>query len=240
MSIADDAAALLSHVPMHGAAMGNDALRQALGWDEPRYVAARDALFRSKALAKGRGPGNGNTVKRVTTGDGPLPPTPTAPAPAPTLPRPAATRRTALTKSELYASLWASCDELRGGMDASQYKDFVLVLLFVKYVSDKLRRAALRADPDPREGASFADHGAAQRQPPTSATRSIRRSCGRWRKPITLSDHRRLQRRRQAGQRQGEGRTPHQPDRHLRETRPSISRRTAPMAMTSSAMPTNT
>jgi type I restriction enzyme M protein len=40
-------------------------------------------------------------------------------------------------KSELYSSLWKSCDELRGGMDASQYKDYVLVLLFVKYVSDK-------------------------------------------------------------------------------------------------------
>ncbi len=40
-------------------------------------------------------------------------------------------------KSELYSSLWSSCDELRGGMDASQYKDYVLVLLFMKYVSDK-------------------------------------------------------------------------------------------------------
>lgn len=39
--------------------------------------------------------------------------------------------RMALKKSELYSSLWASCDELRGGMDASQYKDYVLVLLFV-------------------------------------------------------------------------------------------------------------
>lgn len=43
----------------------------------------------------------------------------------------------AIKKSELYSSLWSSCDELRGGMDASQYKDYVLVLLFVKYVSDK-------------------------------------------------------------------------------------------------------
>ena len=43
----------------------------------------------------------------------------------------------ALKKSELYSSLWASCDELRGGMDASQYKDYVLVLLFIKYVGDK-------------------------------------------------------------------------------------------------------
>jgi len=43
----------------------------------------------------------------------------------------------ALKKSQLYSSLWASCDELRGGMDASQYKDYVLTLLFMKYVSDK-------------------------------------------------------------------------------------------------------
>ena len=43
----------------------------------------------------------------------------------------------ALKKSQLYASLWQSCDQLRGGMDASQYKDYVLTLLFMKYVSDK-------------------------------------------------------------------------------------------------------
>jgi type I restriction enzyme R subunit len=43
----------------------------------------------------------------------------------------------AVKKSELYSSLWQSCDELRGGMDASQYKDYVLVMLFIKYVSDK-------------------------------------------------------------------------------------------------------
>ena len=43
----------------------------------------------------------------------------------------------ALRKSDLYSSLWASCDELRGGMDASQYKDYVLFMLFIKYVTDK-------------------------------------------------------------------------------------------------------
>ena len=42
-----------------------------------------------------------------------------------------------IKKSELYSSLWSSCDALRGGMDASQYKDYVLVLLFIKYISDK-------------------------------------------------------------------------------------------------------
>ena len=43
----------------------------------------------------------------------------------------------AIKKSQLYSSLWQSCDELRGGMDASQYKDYVLFMLFIKYISDK-------------------------------------------------------------------------------------------------------
>src|SRR3990172_10523653 len=43
----------------------------------------------------------------------------------------------AIKKSDLYSSLWASCDELRGGMDGSQYKDYVLFMLFIKYISDK-------------------------------------------------------------------------------------------------------
>ncbi|MBH2044161.1 MAG: SAM-dependent DNA methyltransferase, partial [Comamonadaceae bacterium] len=49
----------------------------------------------------------------------------------------------AIKKSELYSSLWASCDELRGGMDASQYKDYVLVLLFIKYVRALSSRPAM-------------------------------------------------------------------------------------------------
>ncbi|KAF4516704.1 hypothetical protein B566_EDAN003454 [Ephemera danica] len=62
----------------------------------------------------------------------------------------------AIKKSELYSSLWASCDELRGGMDASQYKDYVLVLLFVKYVSDKYAGVPYAPITIP-EGASFKD-----------------------------------------------------------------------------------
>ena len=62
----------------------------------------------------------------------------------------------AIKKSELYSSLWQSCDELRGGMDASQYKDYVLVLLFVKYVSDKFS-GKLYAPITIPPGASFAD-----------------------------------------------------------------------------------
>jgi len=60
-----------------------------------------------------------------------------------------------MKKSDLYSSLWSSCDELRGGMDASQYKDYVLTLLFMKYVSDKYadRTDALIEVP---EGGGFA------------------------------------------------------------------------------------
>jgi type I restriction enzyme M protein len=58
----------------------------------------------------------------------------------------------AIKKSELYSSLWAGCDELRGSMDASQYKDYVLVLLFMKYVSDKKSPVI-----DIPKGASFYD-----------------------------------------------------------------------------------
>ena len=62
----------------------------------------------------------------------------------------------AIKKSELYSSLWASCDELRGGMDASQYKDYVLVLLFIKYISDKYADVPFAPITIPA-GASFRD-----------------------------------------------------------------------------------
>lgn len=62
----------------------------------------------------------------------------------------------AMKKSELYSRLWKSCDQLRGGMDASQYKDYILVLLFMRYVTDKYygKRDALIEVP---VGGSFHD-----------------------------------------------------------------------------------
>ena len=73
-------------------------------------------------------------------------------------------------KTQLYASLWASCDKLRGGMDSSEYKDYILTLLFMKYVTDKFKNKgayedikvfdkAHDKDPDPekRTGCSFDD-----------------------------------------------------------------------------------
>jgi hypothetical protein len=62
----------------------------------------------------------------------------------------------AIKKSQLYSSLWASCDELRGGMDASQYKDYILTLLFMKYVSDKYAGKSDAVIEVPK-GGSFAD-----------------------------------------------------------------------------------
>ena len=62
----------------------------------------------------------------------------------------------AVKKSELYSTLWKSCDKLRGGMDASQYKDYVLVLLFMKYVSDRSKNAK-NSLLDIPEGGGFAD-----------------------------------------------------------------------------------
>jgi len=62
----------------------------------------------------------------------------------------------AIKKSQLYSSIWQGCDELRGGMDASQYKDYVLVLLFVRYVSDKYAGKANQLVDVP-VGGSFAD-----------------------------------------------------------------------------------
>jgi type I restriction enzyme M protein len=64
----------------------------------------------------------------------------------------------AIKKSDLYSSLWASCDELRGGMDASQYKDYVLFMLFIKYITDKYGNSSDFAPPVTiPKGASFKD-----------------------------------------------------------------------------------
>jgi len=70
----------------------------------------------------------------------------------------------AIKKSQLYSSIWKSCDELRGGMDASQYKDYVLVLLFIKYISDKYAGVPYAAITVPK-GSSFKDMVALKGQP---------------------------------------------------------------------------
>lgn len=48
----------------------------------------------------------------------------------------------AIKKTQLYSILWESCNILRGSMDASQYKNYVLTMLFLKYISDKVKSDA--------------------------------------------------------------------------------------------------
>ena len=71
----------------------------------------------------------------------------------------------AIKKSDLYSSLWASCDELRGGMDASQYKDYVLFMLFIKYISEQIRGfGRLRPAGHHPTGGQFQGYGGPQGQ----------------------------------------------------------------------------
>ena len=63
----------------------------------------------------------------------------------------------AIKKSQLYTKLWQACDELRGGMDASQYKDYVLVVLFIKYISDRAKNGDAELYIDLPKGCSFDD-----------------------------------------------------------------------------------
>lgn len=63
----------------------------------------------------------------------------------------------AIKKSQLYTKLWQACDELRGGMDASQYKDYVLVILFIKYISDRAKNGDADLYIDLPEGCTFDD-----------------------------------------------------------------------------------
>ena len=63
----------------------------------------------------------------------------------------------AIKKSQLYTKLWQACDELRGGMDASQYKDYVLVILFIKYISDRAKSGDADLYIDLPQGCAFDD-----------------------------------------------------------------------------------
>lgn len=157
----------LSALVSLGGSAGNQRLRESLGWQESTYDRVKAALIEAGRIVPGRGRGgsvavvDGRAKSAEKTADKPAAAQAgksrkakvgvTAKSDATALRRGGPVR-----KSDLYASLWASCDELRGGMDASQYKDYVLTLLFVKYVSDKY--AGKRYAPvNVPEGASFAD-----------------------------------------------------------------------------------
>ena len=149
----------------------------------------------------------------------------------------------AIKKSDLYSSLWASCDELRGGMDASQYKDYVLFMLFIKYVTDKYGDSDDFAPPVTiPKGASFKDMIALKGKSDIGdkINTQIIQPLDRRQCPPRPQRLPRLQRPEQARRRAGDGGAPDQPDRHLPEARARLLARTAPTTTTSSATPTST
>jgi type I restriction enzyme M protein len=47
---------------------------------------------------------------------------------------------TALRQDDILAAVWRACDTFRGAVDATQYKDYILTILFLKYISDVRRK----------------------------------------------------------------------------------------------------
>lgn len=132
-----------------GGSAGNQRLREELGWPESIYDVIKRQLLAGNRIVPGRGRGGSVALATMTDAtntqevrEAPAPyltadlspKNKVAITPATTTPAP---RNGVVKKSDLYSSIWASCDELRGGMDASQYKDYVLFMLFIKYISDK-------------------------------------------------------------------------------------------------------
>lgn len=168
-----------------GGSAGNQKLRDALGWEMTTYDSIKAQLLAQGRIMAGRGRGGSvslsTAAQAASASSSPQLLLQEAPAAAYTqaVPRaekkpkaaaknkektvsaaiqlPAA-RSGIIKKSDLYSSIWASCDELRGGMDASQYKDYVLFMLFIKYISDKYANSDDFAPPViiPK-GASFQD-----------------------------------------------------------------------------------
>ena len=126
----------------------------------------------------------------------------------------------AIKKSDLYSSLWASCDELRGGMDASQYKDYVLFMPFIKYISDKYADSDDFSPPVViRKDASFKDMVALKNNSDigdkinTQVIQPLIDANSR----LACSDFPRFQRLKQTRRGDTEGRAAIQPHRHLPE-----------------------
>jgi len=131
---------LLAKVPADGSTIGNQKLREELGWDDSRYTATRDALVTAGTLAKGQG--RGGTVRRIAAqpkaaAAAAVPAAPATARAAPSTPAKPAAKPAAQTATVGFeAKLWLSADKLRNNMDAAEYKHVVLGLIFLKYISD--------------------------------------------------------------------------------------------------------
>ncbi|MDR2164977.1 MAG: type I restriction-modification system subunit M, partial [Zoogloeaceae bacterium] len=150
----------ISTLEAMGGSAGNQRLREALGWQESAYDSIKQQLLAQSRIVSGRG--RGGSVALPTT----VCATNENSATSPRVHAASVPRNGVVKKSDLYASIWASCDELRGGMDASQYKDYVLFMLFIKYISDKYGDSDDFAPPVViPPGASFKDMAALKGRP---------------------------------------------------------------------------
>ncbi|PPU24570.1 type I restriction-modification system subunit M [Xanthomonas arboricola] len=162
----------LATLQSFGGSAGNGKLREELGWQESTYLRIKHLLIEQGDIVSGRGRGGSvalaetAVVQNRARNSGvkqagkvvevlKVKATKTH-AEADTVP--SVRRSGVVKKSDLYSSIWASCDELRGGMDAGQYKDYVLFMLFIKYISDKYGNSKDFAPPVViPPGASFKD-----------------------------------------------------------------------------------
>ena len=120
-----DLEVLLTHIRTDGSTIGNGALREAVGWDEARYTAARDALIAKGTLVKGQG--RGGTVRRASAKPTQATVQPVAPIPKPlkkpamsTIPQPKP------ADQSLSAFIWSVADLLRGDYKQSDYAKVIL------------------------------------------------------------------------------------------------------------------
>ncbi|WP_435003306.1 N-6 DNA methylase [Xanthomonas arboricola] len=155
-----------------GGSAGNGKLRDELGWQESTYLRIKHLLIEQGDIVSGRGRGGSVALAETAVMQNrarnsgakqaekvvEVLKAKTAKTHAEAGTVPSVRRSGVVKKSDLYSSIWASCDELRGGMDASQYKDYVLFMLFIKYISDKYGNSDDFAPPVViPPGASFKD-----------------------------------------------------------------------------------
>ncbi len=153
-----------------GGTAGNQRLREALAWSETTYDSIKQQLLAEQRIVTGRGRGGSvailesieamkaRIINSLAVREVSAPYEKKAVKEASPKNATPGQRNGVVKKSDLYSSIWASCDELRGGMDASQYKDYVLFMLFIKYISDKYGNSDDFAPPVKiPPGASFQD-----------------------------------------------------------------------------------